>query len=88
MLQEQVEGRPVEAADIDAPGIDQFLAEVRADDPFVPRLGAESRLSQPGVDPEVQVYRAGVKCRTPFPSDLMDAKVFSVCSNWSSNLAL
>ena len=30
-------------------------------------------------------YRAGVKCRAPFPSDLTEAKVFSVCSNWSSN---
>ena len=79
MLQEQVERRPVEAADIDAPGMGPFLAEVRADDPFVPGLGAECRLSQPGVDPEVQA---------PFPSDLTEAKVFSVCSNWSSNLAL
>ena len=55
MLQEQVESRPVEAADIDTVRICQLLAEVRADDPFVPGLGAECRLSQPGVDPEVQV---------------------------------
>ena len=55
MLQEQIESCPVEAAGIDAPGIGPLLAEVRADDPFVPDLGAESRLSQPGIDPEVQV---------------------------------
>ena len=55
MLQEQVESRPVQAADIDAPGIGSFLAEVRADDPFVPGLGTEGRLSQPRIGPEVQV---------------------------------
>ena len=55
MFQEQVESCPVQAADIDTPGIGQLLSEVRADDPFVPGLGTEGRLSQPRLSPEVQV---------------------------------
>ena len=81
MFQEQVESRPVQAAGIDPPRLGQFLAEVRADDPLVPGLGAEGRLSQAALDPEVQV-------RTEDVGLVVVAKVFSVCSNWSSNLAL
>ena len=55
MLQEQVECRAGQPADIDPVGPGQRLPEVRTHDPFVPGLGAESRLPQAGIGPETQV---------------------------------
>ena len=55
VFQEEVVGRTGEAADVDAARLCERLAQVRAGDPLVARLGAEGGLPEAGIDPEVQV---------------------------------
>ena len=58
VLQEEVQRRTGETADIDAFGAFQPLSQVRTDDPLMPGFRAEGALAQAGFDPEIQV-RAG-----------------------------